>query len=198
MPVWVHRIGKVVLNEHLLQLHGNLWLRLLGVARFDVSLVCVGVSHMKKLNKQYRNVDQPTDVLSFPFQEVHAVNPVGILHVSIPFQSLEPGTLPGMEQGCELGDVFLCIPVVAKQQCGSEGLQGRLAVLALHGILHTLGYTHSSPDRWKEVGGASGSCDPLQHTNTHTHTQMREKEASLLTSFNNTFGTHLEPLTDQH
>lgn len=160
MPVWVHRIGKVVLNEHLLQLHGNLWLRLLGVARFDVSLVCVGVSHMKKLNKQYRNVDQPTDVLSFPFQE-----------------SLEPGTLPGMEQGCELGDVFLCIPVVAKQQCGSEGLQGRLAVLALHGILHTLGYTHSSPDRWKE---------------------MREKEASLLTSFNNTFGTHLEPLTDQH
>lgn len=42
----------------------------LGVESFDLSVVCTSDKEMRHLNKTYRKVDAPTDVLSFPYHEV--------------------------------------------------------------------------------------------------------------------------------
>jgi probable rRNA maturation factor len=73
---------------------------------------------VRALNRQYRRKDAPTDVLSFPAEE----------------------------QG-QLGDVVIATGV-AKRQAAEAGhsLQTELRVLALHGLLHLLGYDHEHDD----------------------------------------------------
>ena len=71
MPVWLHNLQRqVVFNQHLLKLHCGFLLHVLGVGRWDVSVVCVGREEIRALNQSYRKVDAPTDVLSFPYHEV--------------------------------------------------------------------------------------------------------------------------------
>lgn len=71
MPVWLQNLqSRVVFNSHLLKLHCGFLLHVLGVGRWDVSVVCVGREEIRNLNRSYRNVDSPTDVLSFPYHEV--------------------------------------------------------------------------------------------------------------------------------
>ena len=71
MPVWLHNLQRqVVFNQHLLKLHCGFLLHVLGVGRWDVSVVCVGREEIQALNQSYRKVDAPTDVLSFPYHEV--------------------------------------------------------------------------------------------------------------------------------
>ena len=71
MPVWLQNLqSRVIFNSHLLKLHCGFLLHVLGVGRWDVSVVCVGREKIQNLNHSYRNVDSPTDVLSFPYHEV--------------------------------------------------------------------------------------------------------------------------------
>ena len=71
MPVWLHNLqSQVVFNQHLLKLHCGFLLHVLGMGRWDVSVVCVGREEIQALNQSYRKVDAPTDVLSFPYHEV--------------------------------------------------------------------------------------------------------------------------------
>lgn len=73
----------------------------------------------RALNKQYREKDYPTDVLSFPFNE------------DVP------------EEGFYLGDIFICFPI-AEEQAKENGitLEEELFTLMLHGVLHLAGYDH--------------------------------------------------------
>ena len=75
----------------------------------------------RTLNKQYREKDYPTDVLSFPFNE------------EVP------------EEGFYLGDIFICFPI-AEEQAKENGitLEEELFTLMLHGILHLAGYDHET------------------------------------------------------
>ena len=75
-------------------------------------------ARVRALNRQYRRKDAPTDVLSFPAEE------------------------PG-----QLGDVVIAVGV-ARGQAREAGhsLQTELRVLALHGLLHLLGYDHEHDD----------------------------------------------------
>jgi probable rRNA maturation factor len=73
---------------------------------------------VRLLNRQFRGKDQPTDVLSFP--------------------AGEPG---------QLGDVVIAVGVARRQaQAAGHPLGTELRVLALHGLLHLLGYDHESDD----------------------------------------------------
>ncbi len=87
-------------------------------ARGDVAVALVTDAHMRTLNRTYRRIDAPTDVLSFP--------------------SDAPGTL---------GDVLIARGV-AERQAKEHGhaLQTELRILALHGLLHLLGYDHDGKD----------------------------------------------------
>lgn len=71
--VWLKNLqNKVLFNHHLLRLHSSLLLHLLAPesAKFTVSIACVDEDEIRQLNWVYRKVDQPTDVLSFPYHEV--------------------------------------------------------------------------------------------------------------------------------
>jgi probable rRNA maturation factor len=82
--------------------------------------------HIQELNREFRQIDQPTDVLAFSAQET--LLPEGILEVS------------GVKL---LGDIVISVPT-ALQQAKAQGhkLSDELAWLATHGLLHLLGWDH--------------------------------------------------------
>ena len=91
------------------------------------------------LNRQYRGVDSPTDVLSFA-----ARGPGAARHCSTPRRGGDRrrGT-PGM-----LGDVVIATGVAHRQaRTARHSYQTELRILALHGLLHLLGYDHERNSR---------------------------------------------------
>ncbi|MFT4187900.1 MAG: rRNA maturation RNase YbeY [Aeromicrobium sp.] len=88
------------------------------------------------LNEQWMGKKGPTDVLSFPMDE------------------LTPGDQ--VEEGY-LGDIALC-PQVAAQQAPAAGHEtiDEIDLLLAHGILHLLGYDHAEPEEHREMFGLQG------------------------------------------
>jgi probable rRNA maturation factor len=102
-------------------------------ARGLLTVAIVSDARVRALNRKFRKKDTPTDVLSFP--------------------SEEPGYL---------GDVVISSGVAAHQaRAAGHSLATELRVLALHGLLHLLGYDHERDDgqmarlerRLRRVGG---------------------------------------------
>jgi len=94
----------------------------------ELSIWITGAEQLHELNKQYRNVDSSTDVLSFAAQGDESF--IGA---------------PG--QARYLGDVAVSFPHVV-QQADEYGhpRQRELGYLVTHGILHLLGYDHEQPE----------------------------------------------------
>ncbi|MFN7709674.1 MAG: rRNA maturation RNase YbeY [Holosporales bacterium] len=90
----------------------------------EVSVVLADDATVQDLNHRYRNKNKPTNVLSFPGQELH------------------PDDLKGL-QDLHLGDVILAFETVTKE-AATEGksFADHMAHLVVHGILHLLGYDH--------------------------------------------------------
>ncbi len=96
-----------------------------------LSVVITGDERVHDLNRQFRGVDAPTDVLAFG----EAPTPA-----SVPFVAA-PGEPP------YLGDVVVSLPRARAQAAEhSHALCDELRLLIVHGILHLLGYDHAAPD----------------------------------------------------
>lgn len=91
------------------------------------------------LNEQWMEKKGPTDVLSFPMDE------------------LSPGREGEESPEGYLGDIALC-PQIAEQQAPAAGhtTKDEIDLLTVHGILHLLGYDHAEPDEHKEMFGLQG------------------------------------------
>lgn len=101
-----------------------------GVAEGQVSLVIAGDDMLHDLNRDYRGVDAPTDVLSFAAREEDD----DALFVSAP------------EAASYLGDVIIAYPTAARQaEAAGHAVDDELCLLAVHGALHLLGYDHATP-----------------------------------------------------
>ncbi len=102
----------------------------------ELSVLAVDVDTMSALHQQWMDEEGPTDVLSFPMDE------------------LRPGTEDEEPEPGLLGDVVLC-PAVAAPQAASAGhsTDDELDLLTVHGILHLLGYDHAEPDEEREMFG---------------------------------------------
>lgn len=88
----------------------------------DLSIVVCDDDFIQALNKQYRDVDRPTDVLSFPSDEV------------------DPG-----DGTRYLGDIVISLPRATAQAIEANHPVGdELAMLAIHGVLHLLGHDHQN------------------------------------------------------
>jgi probable rRNA maturation factor len=102
----------------------------------ELSVLAVDTDTMTTLHEKWMDEPGPTDVLSFPMDE------------------LRPG---GDERDPEpglLGDVVLC-PAVARKQAATAGhsTADELDLLCTHGILHLLGYDHAEPEEEKQMFG---------------------------------------------
>jgi len=100
----------------------------------DLSIVFVDTEVMTELHVKWMDEPGPTDVLSFPMDE------------------LRPGREGDVTPAGLLGDVVLC-PEVAAQQAVVAGHSTveELLLLTTHGILHLLGFDHAEPEEEKEM-----------------------------------------------
>ena len=91
----------------------------------ELSLVLTDGTKVHELNRDYRGKDASTDVLSFPATPA----------------ATEPGESP------YLGDVVVSVPQ-ARRQAHEHGreIDDELALLAVHGALHLLGYRHDTDE----------------------------------------------------
>ncbi len=106
----------------------------------ELTVRLVDADTMAVLNKQWMDKSGPTDVLSFPMDE------------------LTPGRDDAQEEESGyLGDIAIC-PQVAAQQAPAAGhsTSDEIQLLTVHGILHLLGYDHASPDEHQEMFGVQG------------------------------------------
>jgi probable rRNA maturation factor len=104
-------------------------------ARGEVAVALVTDDHIRKLNSQYRKKNVPTDVLSFPAQSRIPDSPSRIP---------DPGS---RTPDPVLGDIVIATGVARRQaREAGHAYQTELRVLALHGLLHLLGYDHDGKD----------------------------------------------------
>lgn len=103
----------------------------------ELTLVVTDDVAVQTLNRDYRGVDAPTDVLSFAAQEEADDAP-------------ELADLPAEladELANYLGDVIIAYPYATRQAAHYQNsVAAELRLLAVHGVLHLLGYDHATPD----------------------------------------------------
>ena len=106
--------------------------------RVEISLTLVDAEEIQQLNRDYRNVDKVTDVLSFP-QIDYDVDEVVMTN--------EKGEIV-------LGDIIISVDT-AKRQAEEYGhsLKREICFLTVHSMLHLLGYDHMTEEEEAEMFG---------------------------------------------
>ena len=101
----------------------------------ELSVTFTDNGKIRILNRDYRGIDRPTDVLSFPMY------------------SFSDGDVPDGDEHVMLGDLVISVEK-AREQAAEYGhsLRREIAFLAVHSVLHLLGYDHeTSEDDEKEM-----------------------------------------------
>jgi probable rRNA maturation factor len=122
---WVRRLAQNVLKAE-------------GVAHpYEVSMVFTDSETVQQLNRDYRGMDEPTDVLAF--------------YMLLQAEGDESFFLPP-DDVTRLGEVIISYPQ-ATEQAREQGNspERELALLIVHGILHLLGYDHEEPEEEDEM-----------------------------------------------
>lgn len=102
----------------------------------ELAIMLVDEAAMEQLHVQWMDEPGPTDVLSFPMDE------------------LRPGTDDAMTPPGLLGDIVLCPQVaIAQAETAGHSTLDELLLLTAHGLLHLLGFDHAEPDEEKEMFG---------------------------------------------
>ncbi len=94
----------------------------------EVAVSFVDVAEMSRLHEQWMGLTGPTDVMSFPMDQI------------------QPGTVENQAAPGVLGDVVICLPVAQEQADAAEHpLASEIEMLVTHSLLHLVGYDHDSP-----------------------------------------------------
>ncbi|UED86529.1 rRNA maturation RNase YbeY [Streptomyces profundus] len=105
----------------------------------ELSVIAVDAAAMERLHLQWMDLPGPTDVMSFPMDELR------------PPMKEDEEPVQGL-----LGDVVLC-PEVAREQGEAaptrHSMDAELQLLTVHGVLHLLGYDHEEPTERAEMFG---------------------------------------------
>jgi probable rRNA maturation factor len=94
----------------------------------DLGITLVDEDEITKLHVQWMDLPGPTDVLSFPMDELK------------PFSASDG---PGI-----IGDIVIC-PQFAAKQATNHSVADEISLLTVHGVLHLLGFDHVKPDEHK-------------------------------------------------
>jgi len=102
----------------------------------ELCVKAVDEATIAELNERWMDKDGPTDVLSFPMDE------------------LRPGLVGQEPEEGVLGDLVLCPTIAARQgETAGHGAEAEIDLLTVHGILHLLGYDHAEPEEHREMFG---------------------------------------------
>ena len=108
--------------------------QLYGVENGEVSVTLTNNEYIHTLNKEYRGIDRPTDVLSFALNE-----------------SEEPEMVDGPAVNV-LGDLIISVERAEEQATDyGHSLRREVAFLTVHGMLHLLGYDHMEDEEREEM-----------------------------------------------
>lgn len=124
----------------------------------ELDLSIVSNEEIQVLNRDYRGLDKPTDVLSFALTEVTSEFDVDFAHLDLTEEAEETEDLEETEFEDEeaipqhLGDIIISYPR-AQEQAEDYGhsLDRELAFLAVHGFLHLNGYDHQTEEEAQEM-----------------------------------------------
>lgn len=99
----------------------------------ELSIAVVGEEEMERIHLEWMDLSGPTDVMSFPMDE------------------MRPGSAENLASGV-LGDIILCPTVAAEQaQRAGHSTLDEFCLLTVHGILHCLGYDHATAEEEAEM-----------------------------------------------
>ncbi|TKB25998.1 pyridoxine 5'-phosphate synthase [Desulfopila sp. IMCC35006] len=150
----MHRLADgYPLNKTKLKTLANRLLAECGVQDHSLSLLITGDEEITRLNAQYRDKNQPTNVLSFPFSD-GADPSLALLPVH------------------ELGDIIISVETAQREAIEyKQTLHERMSWLIVHGLLHLLGYDHErSENDEKEMLDKENAL--LQKLNRYRRTAM--------------------------
>lgn len=99
------------------------------IGNVDFNIILVSEEKIHEINKEYRHIDRPTDVISFALEDTKDIE----------------------YQGYRLlGDIYICDKKVFEQaDIYGHSVKRELSFLALHGLLHLLGYDHMETEEEK-------------------------------------------------
>ena len=124
----------------------------------ELDLTIVSNEEIQVLNRDYRGLDKPTDVLSFALTEVTSEFDVDFAHLDLTEEAEETEDLEETEFEDEeaipqhLGDIIISYPRAQEQaQDYGHSLDRELAFLAVHGFLHLNGYDHQTEEEAQEM-----------------------------------------------
>ena len=124
----------------------------------ELDLSIVSNEEIQVLNRDYRGLDKPTDVLSFALTEVSSEYDVDFAHLDLTEEAEETEDLEETEFEDEeaipqhLGDIIISYPRAQEQaQDYGHSLDRELAFLAVHGFLHLNGYDHQTEEEAHEM-----------------------------------------------
>ncbi|MCM3784476.1 rRNA maturation RNase YbeY [Neobacillus mesonae] len=116
-----------------------------GVTEGEVALTFVDDEEIHELNKEYRGIDRPTDVLSFAMNETLDEE----LDIVYELESGETVDIPDV-----LGDIIISVPTaIAQSEDYGHSVERELGFLFVHGFLHLLGYDHQDEASEAEMMG---------------------------------------------
>ena len=108
---------------------------------FEVSITIVDNNRIHEINKEYRSIDRPTDVISFAIEDNDD-------EFEIFFDELDDDiALPRL-----LGDIFISMDKVEEQaEEFDHSIEREIGFLTVHGFLHLNGYDHQTEEEEKEM-----------------------------------------------
>jgi len=99
---------------------------------YEINLLVTDNSTIHKLNKKYRRIDRPTDVLSFAYAEPYSTT-----------ENIE--FIAPQEDVNYLGEIVVSYPYIMEQAGKYAGsVEDELTLIIVHGVLHLLGYNHET------------------------------------------------------
>lgn len=134
-----------------------------------VSITLTNPEEIEKINMQYRNIDRPTDVLSFPMFEKEDLEK--IIHNDVDSDVFN-------QQEDILGDIVISIPKVYEQaEEYGHSFERELAYMVVHGFYHLMGYDHIDEEDKKVMRQKEENI--LEHLGIKRETDNKKSEMEL-------------------
>jgi probable rRNA maturation factor len=144
---------SIKINTAQLKKDVQTFLTALGYEDFDIGIWITTDATIQKYNREYRQKDKPTDILSFPYHPPASfLDDSGVINPAAFFKNAPRQSSFGTsaEEDAQLGDLIISAAYVKKDAARlGISFERRMRRLLVHGICHLLGYDHMKDSEYK-------------------------------------------------